>query len=89
VPKKTTIETAPFSFRLSATDRVWLEEIAAKNGVDVAQIVRWALEALRQYVDAHDGRLHLPIDIKDFWERAESVRPFPALRVAEPPPTER
>ena len=64
------------SFRLPVADRQWLSETARANGVEEAQIIRWALEALRQYVDEHGGRLHLPINIRELWTLAQPVTPI-------------
>ncbi|MGI9162245.1 MAG: hypothetical protein ACR2JI_04880 [Mycobacterium sp.] len=63
------------SFRLPVADRQWLSDTARANGVEEAQIIRWALEALRQYVDQHGGRLHLPINIRELWTLAQPVAP--------------
>jgi len=82
---KPTGETVSFGVRLSTTDREWLERTAAASGVEVSQLVRWAIEALRQYVDAHDGRLHLPIDIQTFWTAAQQVKPTAADPESAPP----
>jgi TRAP-type C4-dicarboxylate transport system substrate-binding protein len=68
-------DTVSFGVRLSKTDREWLEKAAADAGVEVSQLVRWAIDALRQYIDAHEGTLHLPIDIKKFWTVAQEARP--------------
>jgi hypothetical protein len=85
---KPTGETVSFGVRLSTTDREWLERTAAASGVEVSQLVRWAIEALRQYVDAHGGKLHLPIDIQTFWVAAQQVKPT-ADQPAPTPPAKR
>ena len=86
---KPTGETVSFGVRLSTTDREWLERTAAASGVEVSQLVRWAIEALRQYVDAHGGRLHLPIDIETFWVAAQQGKPTAAEQPAPAPPAKR
>jgi len=73
------------AFRLPKSDREWLETTARANGVEVAQILRWALEAYRQYIQAHDGKIHLPINIREFWTLAQATKPQPILRVADEP----
>ncbi len=75
VPKKSATTSTTMSFRLPVADRQWLSDTARANGVEEAQIVRWALEALRQYVDEHAGRLHLPINIRELWTLAQEVKP--------------
>ncbi len=94
--KKTSTDTTPFTFRLERADRDWLEATAKTNGVEVSQLVRWAIETLRQYVLEHGGKLHLPISIRDFWAVAQRIGPqqdevYAAiaahqLRAAESPP---
>ena len=82
--KKTSTDTTPFTFRLERKDRDWLEATAQANGVEVSQLVRWSIEALRQYVTHHSGKLHLPISISAYWEQIQATRP--QLRAAEDPP---
>ncbi len=81
MPKKTTQQSEVFSFRLPNADREWLEATAQANGVEVAQVVRWAVIAIKQYIDAHGGRIHLPLDIRTMWEQRSTN--FPALRAAD------
>gem|GEM_PF-6090421 len=71
MPKQTLSNTEPFSFRLPTEDRKWLDETARANGVEVGQLVRWAVIAVKQYIDAHGGRIHLPLDIRTMWEQRQ------------------
>jgi predicted site-specific integrase-resolvase len=48
--------------RLTDAQLAALREIAKKNGVNVSQLVRWAVEALIRQVEQNKGRLTLPID---------------------------
>jgi hypothetical protein len=81
VPKQTSSQSEPFSFRIPTEDREWLDSTAKANGVEVAQIVRWAVIAIKQYIEAHGGRIHLPLDIRTMWEQKSPH--FPALHAAE------
>lgn len=86
MPKKNAPETIVYPVRFSKTDYAWLQTTAAANGVEVPQLLRWAIEALRQYVIAHGGNIHLPINIREFWEQIQATRPAAQLRAAEDPP---
>jgi hypothetical protein len=86
VPKQNSSQSEPFSFRIPTEDREWLDSPAKANGVEVAQIVRWAVIAIKQYIEAHGGRIHLPLDIRTMWEQKSAH--FPALHAtadATPP----
>jgi len=48
--------------RFSEAQLSALREIAAKNGVNVAQLVRWSVDALIRQVEQNNGRLTLPIE---------------------------
>jgi hypothetical protein len=91
VPKKTSSPSEVFAFRLPNEDREWLESTAKANGVEVAQIVRWAVLAIKQYIDAHGGRIHLPLDIRTMWEQRQQSSaaegPASAENAASNPPT--
>lgn len=89
MPKKTSNPSEVFAFRLPNEDREWLESTAKANGVEVAQLVRWAVIAVKQYIDAHGGRIHLPLDIRTMWEqRQQSVEgPVSAENASSNPPT--
>lgn len=52
----------PLNFRVTKEQHEALREIAKKNGVNVSQLVRWAVEALIRQVEQNEGRLTLPID---------------------------
>jgi hypothetical protein len=79
-------ETVSFGVRIPKNDREWLELTARANGVEVSQLVRWSIEALRQYIQEHDGKLHLPINIRDYWSLIQQRLPqSPTLRAVEGP----
>ncbi len=48
----------------------WLQATAAKHGVEINQLIRWAVEALKQYIEGQGGALHLPIDLESYWQQA-------------------
>jgi hypothetical protein len=75
MPKTSKATSRTITFRLSADDRQWLEDTAKANGCEVAQVLRWALEAYRQYVEMHGGDVHLPIDIRKLWTSIDSTHP--------------
>jgi hypothetical protein len=72
MPKKNAQETVVFSARIPKADRDWLVEVAAAYGVDAVQILRWALDAMRQYIAANNGRVHLPLDFRELWQQVEA-----------------
>lgn len=59
-----------------------LEELANRYHVSSATIIRWALKALAEYVDANGGRITLPLDFSAFHAVAET---YPGLKVADAP----
>lgn len=81
--KKSSTDSSPFTFRLEKADRDWLESTAQKHGLEVSQLIRWSIEALKQYVEKHHGNIHLPIDIRTMWQLVQDTKPQPMLRVAE------
>lgn len=83
--KKSSTDSSPFTFRLEKADREWLETTAQKHGLEVSQLVRWSIEALKQYVERHQGNIHLPIDIRTMWQLVQETKPQPILRVADEP----
>ena len=86
MPKKNAIPTVAYTLRLTEPDRQWLDGVAKSHNVDMPTILRWAIEALKQYAELHQGRLVLPINIREFWEQVQATRPTPQLRAAESPP---
>ncbi|HEV7401481.1 MAG TPA: CopG family transcriptional regulator [Chthoniobacteraceae bacterium] len=50
------------SVRLDPGQKEQLEAIAKKNGVDPAQLIRWAIDELVKYAEKNGGRILLPID---------------------------
>jgi len=43
-----------------------LEQLAARYHVSSATILRWALQALAEYVEINGGKIILPVDFTDF-----------------------
>jgi hypothetical protein len=43
-----------------------LDELAARYHVSSATILRWALQALAEYVELNGGRILLPLDFSNF-----------------------
>jgi hypothetical protein len=72
MPKRKAPESLVFHVRIPKADRDWLFEVAERYGVDAAQVIRWAIEAMRKYVDANNGRVHLPIDFREVWKQVEA-----------------
>lgn len=70
MPKRNAPETTAYTIRLTPRDKAWLDQTAQNHGLEVPQVIRMAIEALRQYVQQHGGTLHLPIDISVLWEKA-------------------
>lgn len=60
------------SIRFTAEQMAGLEKLAAAYSVDVATVVRWAVDALIGHVERHGGRLHLPIDFDEIWQLRSS-----------------
>lgn len=49
-----------------------LEELAARYHVSSSTIIRWALKALCDYVEANGGQITLPLDFSAFYRAAEA-----------------
>lgn len=73
-----------FGVQIPVEDRQWLEGIAQVNGVEVAQLVRYGVTALRQYVEAHNGELHLPLNINAHWTAHIEAAPVTKLPPSQP-----
>ena len=74
MPKRNTPESIVYTLRLTKEDKAWLDETARACGIEVPQLVRHAIEALRQYVKEHQGRLITPIDIREFWSLIQASK---------------
>jgi hypothetical protein len=48
-----------------------IDELAKRYHVSSATIIRWALKALAEYVEVHQGRITLPLDFSSFYNQAE------------------
>ena len=57
-----------------------LDDLAARYHVSSATIIRWALKALGEYVDANGGKITLPLDFSTFYRKSME---FESLKVAE------
>lgn len=76
----------PTTLRLPREQQEALTRLAERLGVSESAVIRWAVDALLQYAEAHGGQLILPLDLSQQWERvrqqdASSSRPY--LKVAE------
>jgi Ribbon-helix-helix protein, copG family len=71
--KKTTL-----SIRLDDEQLDKVKEIAAKFRVGEADVIRWAIDALVEYVAHHDGHLHLPIQFDVLWAKVTAAAPAEA-----------
>ena len=91
MPKRNAPESIVFTVRLPKEDRDWLVSIAERFGVDAATVIRWAIDALRRYIDANGGRVHLPIDFREIWKEIEHRAPAAVSESpsAEPPARKR
>jgi hypothetical protein len=68
-------KTSSISIRLEPEQLEDVHRLAVKFGTNDIQIVRWAIDALRDYVALHQGKLHMPIDFEEFWKVAEKKVP--------------
>lgn len=75
MPKRNAIPTVAYTVRLTAADKAWLEATSAKTHVPVPTILVWAIDALRQYAQAHNGTIPTPVDIQVLWKLAQEIDP--------------
>ena len=54
--------------RLSDEQRAALAKIAERNGCDMSDLIRWAVDALIAHVERNGGRLLLPVDFSETFE---------------------
>ena len=73
---------AHHNVRFSEEQLVELKNLAATNGVEVSQLIRWAVEALIRHAERNGGRLLLPLNFGETYELVQNEHP-PALRAAE------
>lgn len=68
-----------------------LKELATRFRVKEIDVIRWAVDALIEYVKRSGGKLHLPIDFDAVWQdvRATSERNQIALLSDEAPPEDK
>ena len=75
MPKKSATPTVTYSVRLTAADKAWLEETSKRLHVPVPTLLVWAIDALRQYAQAHAGSIPAPVNIKTLWQIAQTNDP--------------
>ena len=73
MPRDPNIQT--FSVRITNAQRGKLEKIAKENGLEISQLIRFAVDAMIRYVDVHEGVVHLPIDFTKHWESTPFIEP--------------
>ena len=61
-------DSTSFPVRITKSDHQWLVGMAQEHGVEISVIIRWAVTAFRRYIELHDGKLHLPIDLNVTWK---------------------
>lgn len=71
------VKNNPIGVRLKSAQRAGLQRLADKYGVEMVDVLRWAIDALLQYCEAHEGRLVLPVDFN------ESFTTFPAAQASK------
>jgi hypothetical protein len=78
-------KTSSISIRLEHEQFEDVQRLARKFRTNDIQIVRWAIDALRDYVALHQGKLHMPIDFEEFWKLAEKTMPVKKPKKNVPP----
>lgn len=73
-----------FNVRLSDQQLADLRRIADYNGVEVSQLIRWAIDALIKEAAQNGGRILLPFTFGENYEAYRRVSD--QLRAAEEPP---
>jgi hypothetical protein len=58
------------TIRFEDDEMAKLDELAARYHVSSATIIRWALKALGEYVDANGGKITLPLDFSAFYRKS-------------------
>jgi hypothetical protein len=71
--------------RFEDSEMEQLEALAARYHVSSATIIRWALQALTDYVTANGGRITLPLDFSEFFQQAQTTA-HNRLRIADSDP---
>lgn len=77
MPKRNATPTAAYTVRLTADDKAWLEATSQRTNVPVPTLLVWAIRALQQYAEAHNGTIPTPVDIRALWKQAEANAPQP------------
>ncbi len=57
------------TIRMDRAQTEAVARLASKHGVTQAVIIRWAIDAFLQYAEAQGGRLHLPVDLSEQWQK--------------------
>lgn len=81
MPKLTASESTTMGIRLTLEQRNALERIAKQTGVEVSQLIRFAIDALIAHYKATGDRLVLPIDFSEV-VRVERARQEPRKKSA-------
>jgi|694.fasta_scaffold117753_3 hypothetical protein len=68
------------TIRFEDDEMAKLDELAARYHVSSATIIRWALKALGEYVEANGGKITLPLDFSTFYRKSLE---FESLKAAE------
>lgn len=63
------MKTQVTTIRLPQEQAAKVRELADKLGVSDSIILRWAVDALLEYADAHGGTPHLPLDLTAQWQQ--------------------
>jgi len=59
--------------RLSPEQMAAIHRLAKEHDTTDAQIIRWAIKALLEYIDLHNGKLVMPFDFNELWRIARDV----------------
>jgi hypothetical protein len=80
-------KTSSISIHLEPEQFAEVQKLAKKFGTNDVQIIRWAIDALREYVALHNGKLHMPIAFDEFWQLIKKTVPQKVEpKVLEPSP---
>jgi hypothetical protein len=65
------MKNSPIAVRLDDDQDTAIKHMAERFRVKEIDVIRWAVDALIEYVKIHDGHMHLPIDFGVFWQAVE------------------
>lgn len=81
-----------FMIRIAADKHSRLKELSDRTGLKLTDLGRVAVDGLLDYVEAHNGKLPLPLDFSTFFTEVRSAveasgnHAPSGLKVAETPP---